>query len=219
MLQGLKQAAVPPFSNGLGCAVTVLAILVWSCFLPASAAKSMTQTIVLVRHGEKPASGLGQLSCRGLNRALALTEVLRHAFGRPDAMFAPNPAVQKLDGGEAYDYVRPLATIEPAAIAFGLPVDVSFGLGDVAGLSHALDAARLRHAVVVVAWEHTELVAIARLLLAEHGGQQADVPGWDRQDFDGMYVVRIRREGDRTFSTFERRAEGLNGLSPSCPDR
>ena len=219
MLQSLKQAAGPPLSNGLACAVTVLAVLVLSFSLPASAAEFTTQTIVLVRHGEKPASGLGQLSCRGLNRALALTEVLRHAFGRPDAMFAPDPAVQKRDGDEAYDYVRPLATIEPAAIAFGLPVDASFGLTDVAGLSHALDATRLNRAVVVVAWEHTELVAIARLLLAEHGGQQADVPGWDRQDFDGMYVVRIRREGDRTSSTFERRAEGLNGLSQACPDR
>lgn len=33
-------------------------------------------TIVIIRHGEKPSAGLGQLSCQGLNRALALPQVL-----------------------------------------------------------------------------------------------------------------------------------------------
>ena len=58
--------------------------------------------------------------------------MLRRSFGKPDAIFAPNPAAQKWDEGEAYDYVRPLTTIEPTAIAFGLPVNASFGLTDVA---------------------------------------------------------------------------------------
>jgi hypothetical protein len=30
------------------------------------------ETIVFVRHGEKPQDGFGQLNCQGLNRALAL---------------------------------------------------------------------------------------------------------------------------------------------------
>ena len=199
----------------LACAALSLAIV--APFCTAFAGEPATETIVLIRHGEKPASGLGQLSCRGLNRALALPGVLRRVFGRPDAMFAPDPAVRKWDDGEAYDYVRPLATIEPAAIAFGLPVDASFGLMDVAGLSHVLDAPQLRSALVVVAWEHTELVAIARRLLAEHGGRQTDVPDWNRQDFDGIYVVRITRVGAQTSSVFARRNEGLDKLSPTCP--
>ena len=29
------------------------------------------ETLICIRHGEKPATGLGQLSCQGLNRALA----------------------------------------------------------------------------------------------------------------------------------------------------
>ncbi len=200
-------------------ATLVLALFACLCASPGLAAGSTTQTIVLIRHGEKPAAGLGQLSCRGLNRALALTDVLRRLFGTPDAMFAPDPAIQKLDHGQAYDYVRPLATIEPAAVAFGLPVNASFGLMDVAGLSHALDAPRLRSALTVVAWEHTEIVAIARRLLAEHDGQQADVPEWDRKDFDSVYVIRIARAGARTSSTFERRSEGLDGQSSTCPGR
>jgi hypothetical protein len=56
-------------------------------------------TIVIVRHGEKPAQGLGQLSCRGLNRSLALAPVLLSRYGTPVAIYAPNPAVKKADKG------------------------------------------------------------------------------------------------------------------------
>ena len=83
------------------------------------------ETIVLVRHGEKPDKGLGQLDCQGLNRALALPPVIAKTFGRPSAIFAPDPSRQKQDDGVSYDYVRPPATIEPTAIFFGLPVNAS----------------------------------------------------------------------------------------------
>lgn len=77
---------------------------------------------MFARHGEKPLQGLGQLECRGLNRALALPTVIQKSFGKPDAIFAPNPSDQRQDEGEQhYDYVRQLTTIEPTAIAFGMP--------------------------------------------------------------------------------------------------
>jgi hypothetical protein len=79
------------------------------------------ETIVLVRHGEKPDKGLGQLDCHGLNRALALPPVIAKTFGRPSAVFAPDPSQQREDYGVSYDYVRPLATIEPTAIFSGCP--------------------------------------------------------------------------------------------------
>jgi hypothetical protein len=41
------------------------------------------ETIVLIRHGEKPDSGLGQLTCKGLNRALALPALLIGRYGKP----------------------------------------------------------------------------------------------------------------------------------------
>jgi len=88
------------------------------CATPSAAAE---ETIVFVRHGEKPAAGLGQLDCRGLNRSLELPAVINAMFGKPKAILAPDPAKQKEDGGVLYDYVRPLATIEPTAIAFGMP--------------------------------------------------------------------------------------------------
>ena len=60
-----------------------------------SAEPPVTETIVLIRHGEKPVEGLGQLNCQGLNRALALPFVIEKLFGKPDAVFAPDPAQSK----------------------------------------------------------------------------------------------------------------------------
>lgn len=99
-------------------------------------------TIVFIRHGEKPEGGLGQLNCQGLNRALALAPIIAKSFGKPDAIFAPNPSHPKEDAGKLYDYVRPLATIEPTAIWFGLPVDVSVDIYDREGLQAALEKHR-----------------------------------------------------------------------------
>ena len=47
--------------------------------------QSKGETIVCIRHGEKPLLGLGQLTCKGLNRALALPQVLlANAWKRKD---------------------------------------------------------------------------------------------------------------------------------------
>jgi len=53
---------------------------------------------VLIRHGEKPPGGLGQLTCKGLNRSLALPSLLIGRYGKPDFIFAPDPA-QRVDDG------------------------------------------------------------------------------------------------------------------------
>ena len=193
-----------------------LCLLTGLAFGQAQASPATTETIVMVRHGEKPARGLGQLSCQGLNRALALGGVLARSFGRPDAVFAPDPADKKQDRGVSYDYVRPLATIEPAAIAFGLPLRADIGVYDLAALETALGDPALANSVVVVAWEHVQIVALARQLLASHGGT-ATVPDWDARDYDGIFVVRISRDGATTHSAFSRQREGLDGMPASCP--
>ena len=182
----------------------------------ARAADPATQTIVLLRHGEKPPMGLGQLDCQGLNRALALPLVLAQRFGRPAAIFAPNPARKVEDEGGAFDYVRPLATIEPTAIALGMPVDASVGFTDTDGLQRRLGEAHLHNALVFVAWEHLRIVHIARSLLARHGGDADAVPAWGEDDFDSIYIVRIVRTGDHVKAIFEHAHEGLNGQPRSC---
>lgn len=183
----------------------------------AMAADGATQTIVFLRHGEKPEAGLGQLSCQGLNRALALPPVLTRLFGKPAAIFAPDPSKQKEDSGVSYDYVRPLVTIEPTAIALSLPVDTSFGYDDVDGLKTALEKPAYRGKLVFVAWEHKQIVDLARELMTDNGGDAKAVPKWHGKDFDGLYVLRITRNGSSASAAFVRLTEGLDGQSESCP--
>ena len=63
----------------------------------AGAEAHAQQTIVFMRHGEKPSGGYGQITCQGLNRALALPDVLTAKFGKPYYIYDPNPAVQISD--------------------------------------------------------------------------------------------------------------------------
>jgi hypothetical protein len=198
-------------------AATILCLVLALAGTSAWGDDTTTETIVFIRHGEKPDNGLGQLNCQGLNRALALPAVIAKNFGKPDAIFAPNPSVQKIDDGEAYDYVRPLATVEPAAIAFGLPVNTQFGLADVNGLQDSFEQARYRNAFILVAWEHKYIEAIARAVLAAHAADPGLVPAWKGHDFDSIYVITIARTGNATTATFAHKQEGLDGQPTACP--
>jgi len=202
----------------ISIAAGMLSVLNAGCAsVQADAETASTETIVLVRHGEKPAGGLGQLNCQGLNRALALPAVIARQFGKPDAIFAPDPAETKLDAGQPYDYVRPLATIEPAAIAFGLPVDTSIGVSKLSALKQRLESTGFQNSLVLVAWEHSDLVLLVRMLVADYGGDPAIVPAWNGQDFDSIYVVKITRTTHKSSVSFEQRSEGLDSQPATCP--
>jgi hypothetical protein len=188
-----------------------------TCPMVAAAQSASTETIVLIRHGEKPASGLGQLDCQGLNRSLTLPAVIDKQFGKPAAIFAPDPSAPVKDKGTTYDYVRPLATIEPTAIFFGLPVNAGIPVGDIQGLQKSLEAPAYRGAFVLVAWEHSLLVKLAQNLMAAHGGDPGVVPRWEASDFDGIFIIKLSWNGDHAKATFQPGQENLDGLPVSCP--
>src|SRR5262249_30905318 len=96
------------------------------------------ETIVFFRHAEKPTAGNGQLTCQGLNRSLALGNVLVNRFGRAGWGYAPNPAAKIPDSAGSFYYVRPLATLEPAAIRSGISVNTNYAYTDIAGLQSVL---------------------------------------------------------------------------------
>jgi hypothetical protein len=183
----------------------------------APGAGSGTETIVVIRHGEKAVGGLGQLSCKGLNRALALPKVLIGRFGRADAIFAPDPAVQVRENSltrTEYSYVRALATIEPTAIALGMPVNAQIGFPDIAGLQAAVSAPQYANRTIFIAWEHKYAYDFARQMLRAYRLDRAQVPFWPGDDFETMYVFRIRN-GVMTFTV---QKEGLSSaLSDTCP--
>lgn len=196
-----------------------VALVLFGCvsLLTAPCAHTATQTIILIRHGEKPLLGRGQLTCRGLNRALALPGVLEAAFGRPNLIFAPDPAHEVFDPGGAFDYVRPLATVEPTAIAFALPVHAKFGYSDIAALEAELAQSRYWGSTVLIGWEHVWAARMARDLMAAHGGNAEEVPAWGAGDYDSIYVVRIDRTATGVTAAFEHTREGLDGQSDQCP--
>jgi hypothetical protein len=172
------------------------------------------ETIVFVRHGEKPEKGLGQLSCQGLNRSLKLPNILEAKFGKPDAIFASNPSFEKQDYGVYYSYIRPLATIEPTAIKFAMPVNVKYAFNDKNGIVQALSNPALKNSTVFVAWEHYLIVDIAQELLKED--KKIVLPHWQNSDFDSIYVLKIDWENQKYSFTIDK--QGLNSLSSECPD-
>src|SRR3954464_2676607 len=110
--------------RSLSAAVLLLAIV--------AADARAEQTIVFMRHGEKPSGGYGQLTCQGFNRALALHDVLVAKYGKPTYLNAPSPAAQVTDSAGSFYYVRPLATIEPTAVRLGMPVRTKYAYTDIA---------------------------------------------------------------------------------------
>jgi len=176
---------------------------------------SDVETIVAIRHGEKPSGGLGNLNCRGLNRALALPNVLLSKYGKPRFIFAPNP-IEKVDGGQFY-YVRPLVTIEPTAIRCQLPVNTAYGYSQIGPLADELKKTEYLHALVFVAWEHLFLDKFAQMMVKAYGGDPAQVPAWPDGDYDTVFVFKITHQNGHNTLAFSVDHEGLNNLSDSCP--
>lgn len=189
---------------------TAVALLL-SCAAQARA----EQTIVFFRHGEKPSAGLGQLTCQGLNRSLALPTILLSRYGTPAYLYAPNPTVKVSDPGGSFYYVRPLATIEPVAIRAGKSVNTSVGYNNISGLESLLINAAKDNTTIFVAWEHLYLQKVVQDLMNKYGGG-VTVPAWASTDYDSLYVVRVNY-GTGITAQFTHEQEGLNGQPTSCP--
>ncbi len=182
-------------------------------------ADTKVETIVFIRHGEKPPEDDGQLTAQGLNRALALPDVLIGKFGRADSIFAPATTKREVSHHRGtFSYVRPLMTIEPTAIRLGLPVETKFAFDEISGLQSELCTPPYQRATIFIAWEHHLLDDLVKHLMAAFGGNAADVPDWPDEDFDSIFIVRLRTDGQGLRSvTFEHDLEKLDGQSTGFP--
>jgi broad specificity phosphatase PhoE len=180
---------------------------------------SGTETLVFLRHGEKPPHGLGQINAQGLNRALALATVLPAKYGKPDYLFAPDPGQTIADSPKiSYNYVRPLATIEPTAVSLEMPVQTPFGYRQIDKLNEELSKLKYARAVVFIAWEHAYEAKAVGDLVKQFGGDPKQVPAWGGNDFDSLYVVKITRTaGQPATVSFTHDHEGLDHLSKTMP--
>jgi len=198
------------------CVIAAVAALVIALCGSVAQASTTTETLVFMRHGEKPSGGYGQLTCQGLQRALNLPDVLVGMFGKPKYIFAPNPAPKISDSAGYFYYLRPLATIEPTAIRLGLPVNAHYGYNDISSLQNALLGSTYASSTVFIAWEHLYLVKVVQNILNYlHAG--ITVPAWASGDYDSLYVVKITNTNGVRTATFQRRYEGLNNQNTSCP--
>lgn len=191
-----------------------LLLLAFALVLAAAEARA-EETIVFFRHAEKPSGGLGQITCQGFNRALALPTVLTAKFGRPDFLYAPNPAVKISDPAGSFHYVRPLATIEPTAVKAGVPVNTGYGYTDIAGLQSVLIRSTKADATIFVAWEHLYLVKAVQNIMNAYGGGET-IPAWTSGDYDSLYIVHVDYSGGTIHARFETDREGLNGQPTNC---
>ena len=190
--------------------------------LAEQTAHTAGETIVMIRHGEKPPVGLGQLTCRGLNRSLALAPLLIARYGKPDAIYAPDPAdeIQEGNVGPHYSYVRPLATIEPTAIRLGMPVNTQIGFDQINELQQALLQPAYSHSLIFVAWEHDHLHMLAKQLLQAYGEGASLLPPWPGWDYGTIYVFHVTRpeNAGKPHVTLTIQQENLGGkLTNTCP--
>jgi hypothetical protein len=182
---------------------------------PSTAADPKSETIVFIRHGETFLLGLGQITCKGLNRALALPGVLISKFGKPDEIYAPDPTGKSHDLGGTFDYVRPLATIEPTAIRLGMPVNCDYRFDHIKDLEDELLSPQHASKLIFIAWEHKYLNQMVKELLQRKGGDPNQVPDWPWYEYDRIYILRIP-SGSGAVS-FAQDHENLNNLSDNCP--
>ena len=182
-------------------------------------ADTKVETIVFIRHGEKTNPDIGQLSPQGLNRALALPFVLEKKFGKPDYLFAPATTKKVEANGKEYSYVRPLATLEPTAIRLGMSVETQFAYDQIAALQSELTDPAYRESKIFVVWEHHLLGDLVRKMVTAFGGDGHEVGDWAKDDYDSIFIVKLRTEpGGKRSVGFERDKEGLDGLSTRYPE-
>ena len=178
------------------------------------------QTLVFLRHGEKPAGGLGQLNCQGLNRAMNLATVLPEKFGKANFVFAANPTrnVEEGEKDNSYSYIRPLMTISPSAIKLGLPVNIKFSANDTTALADELVEDKYHNAIIYTAWSHGYLPELINKVASEASGEKHTITqDWSGSDYDTLYVLTLTWHNGKASLLSRNYKQGLDDGETTCP--
>ena len=172
------------------------------------------QTILIIRHAEKPDPGgmiVGvdaagaedskSLTPRGWQRAGAWTElfvpslVAERPVPSPTAIFASAPSTKEEAeaGAGGSKSKRPLETISGLAAKLGIAVNLRFSKGQEAALATAISVVQ---GVVLVCWQHEDIATIAQALQPT-----AAIPNvWPGDRFNVMF--RFDRLGPDAYWAF-----------------
>lgn len=179
-----------------------------------------TQTLVFLRHAEKPEGGLGQLNCQGLNRAIDLATLLPEKFGKANYVFAANPTrnVEEGELNNSYSYIRPLMTISPSAIKLGLPVNINFSANDTSDLADELLHDKYHNSVIYTAWSHGYLPELINKVAGEAVGKKQNITDdWESSDYDSVYVLTLTWHNGKASVQSHAYKQGLDNGRETCP--
>ena len=148
-------------------------------------------TVLIVRHSEKPESGAG-LTPAGEARALSYAK-----YFEPFQEQGLSISVDSLyAGADSKNSSRPRLTLEPLSKATGLPLHLNVGTKDAGALVVELKTeAHGRHPLI--AWRHGDIPA---LLTAFGASPEKLLPGgkWPDDVFDWVIVLTTRPDGELT---------------------
>jgi len=137
--------------------------------------QSEALTVVIIRHGEKN-DATGNLSCKGLHRAMLLPPVINGKFRQLSGIYAPS-----ISTGKSTAHARMFQTVTPLAIQDNLPINSKYDVSATAEIAHEV---MKKTGVVLLVWEHENIPAIAAAL-----GVKGDQLHWKDKDFDSIWVI------------------------------
>lgn len=170
------------------------------------APKAPVLRVILIRHGEKPDEG-DNLSCTGLNRALALPAVLNRLMPNPpDYTYVPLIGTDSKNTSTA----RMFQTVTPYAVQHNLVVNSDYLVDNTAGIAKEL---RHQRGTALLVWEHNNIPKIAKAL-----GIAAPLE-WLDADFDSVWTIDFSdggRKGKAKHPTLTKTRQHIQP-SATCP--
>ncbi len=190
------------------------------------------ETVYLIRHAEAhPTSWWeeGNYVGAGQWRALDLPNALRRKIS-PNQVYSIDPAQvipssDSTGGNSAWSYVRPSLTVEPYAIANGLPFNLAASFDMIAqnppelstvASAFFFNGGKFSNQTVLVAWEHDHIPPTVNALLASYHGKIKTAPNWPDSDYDTIWTVKLDAVGNLMVDSSK--CEGIDSVAlPVAP--
>jgi len=145
--------------------------------------------ILILRHAEKPADVSNEnLSVKGYERAAALAYYMPNAFGSIDHIFAAGV-------GHKSHSERPRETITPLAERLGIKVHHKYLKYEYQEMvNHIFDDDKYTNTTIAIAWQHTDIEAIATAF----GAEKVPTSKWAGKCFD--LVWKLTYDGNKGYT-------------------
>ena len=168
-------------------------LMLFALLICTTVAQAMPSKIILIRHGEEPLGDEGtELSDIGWARANSLPQLF--ANENITHLIALKPHKKK-------GSIRAIQTLQPISQTLGLTVETPYTKEEVPNFVQMLaESPEYDGQVVLVAWQHDTLAAVAHQLGAE------DAPAkWGGKNFDRYWVLEFTNGQITSFQNLPQR--------------